>query len=98
MTDAEIRRAFERMDRALTNTVSQDAWLRENQHLRDQIAEGDKDCRERTDEARRAAKDAFDRLENRGQITIGRILTILAILATLLAGWWAVYGNSKGIH
>lgn len=98
MSDGEIRRNFDRIDRALVDlaksTVSQDAWNRENLHLRAKVDEVDADCQTRT----KAAMTAVEKLENRGQITIGRVLAVLAILATLLTGWWAAIGAAKGIH
>jgi len=102
LSDGEIRRNFERIDRALVDlaksAVSQDAWNRENSHLRGAINEGDKDCRERTDAVAKTAMTAIDELKKKSQLTVGRLIAILAILATLLTGWWAAFGAAKGIH
>lgn len=98
MSDGEIRRSLERIDRRVDDlaksAVPLDAWTRENLHLQEQIKDGDEDCKERT----KQAMTAIEKLEKRSQLTVGRLLMILAILATLLAGWWAAYGAAKGVH
>jgi hypothetical protein len=98
MTDGEIRRAFERLDKAFADlasrAVTQDAWSRENTHLLKEIADVDTDCRERTT----AVAKSVSELKAASRLTVGRILAILAILATLLTGWWAAIGAAKGIH
>lgn len=98
MSDGEIRRSLDRIDRRVDelakSAVPLDAWTRENVHLQEQIREGDRDCRDRTDLAMKAVKE----IKDRSQLTVGRLLMILTILATLLAGWWAAFGAAKGVH
>lgn len=65
MSPGEIRRAFERIDRAMRGMVTVDMWSRENQHVRDQIVEGDRDCRERSDNVEEVALKAVERIERR---------------------------------
>jgi flavin-binding protein dodecin len=65
MSPAEIRRAFVRVDEALRSMVTQDAWSRENNHLRELIGKVDQDCHERSDDVEEAAQTAIARAEKR---------------------------------
>lgn len=98
MTDGEISRAIARLDKRVDDlaksVVTQDAWSRENTHLLKEIADVDNDCRERTT----AVAATVTELKAASRLTVGRILAILTILATLLTGWWAAIGAAKGIH
>lgn len=98
LSDGEVRRNFERIDRRLdalaNSTVPLDSWNRENGHTGQQIRDVEQACKERS----KRMTNAIERLEKSRQITIGRLLAILAILATLLVGWWTALGTAKGIH
>lgn len=96
MSPGEIQRALERHDRALMNAVTVDAWVRENEHLRNEIHEVADDCRERTDDVEKAADARFKRIEDRGQNTWSRVLGVLGIAATLIAAALAAYMSARG--
>jgi cobalamin biosynthesis Mg chelatase CobN len=97
MADAEIRRNFDRIDRAIQNAVTLDAWTRENEHVRDQMHELDRDCRERTDDVAEAAKAALQRIEGGKQNAWTRGLQVAGVVATVVVGWWTAYIASKGL-
>ena len=103
---AEFQARLESLEKRVDRTVPTDTWAMGNTHLqqqiteartaaREQIAEVDRDCRERTDNAVKVSADAVKRIEDRGQITWGRVLAVAGIVASLLVGWWTV---SKGGH
>jgi hypothetical protein len=69
-----------------------------NDHLREKIAEVDKDCAERADNTEKANAERFKRIEDRGQNAWVRILGVLGIAATLAAAVWAAYLSSRGAH
>lgn len=98
MSDGEILRRFEGIDKRMDAFVTVDAWTRENEHARDRAVEVDRDCRERTDEVKKAAMDAVKRIEDRGQNTWVRVLGVLGVAATLVAAAWAAYMSSRGAH
>lgn len=98
MSPGEIQRALERHDRALMNAVTVDAWVRENEHLRNEIHEAVNDCRERTDDVEKATDARFRRIEDRGQNTWVRVLGVVGIAATLFAAVLAAYMSSRGAH
>jgi len=97
MSDAEIRRNFERLDRAIQNAVTVGAWTRENEHVRDQMRELDLDCRERTDGANAAVLAAVKRIEGGKQNAWTRGLQLAGVVATVVVGWWTAYIASKGL-
>lgn len=109
MSDGEIRRSLDRQDRRIDDVVKAmvtvEAWNRENLHMQERIREGDEDCKDRTqatnakvDRVEKSAMSAIRELQKRKDLTLSRILIILTILATLLAGYWAAFGQAKGIH
>lgn len=106
LSRAEFAAWREALERRVDGKVSADTWALSNTHLQQQITEGrtlvreqlaelDRDCRERTDNAVKASTDAVKRIEDRGQITWGRVLAVAGIVVTLLVGYWTV---SKGAH
>lgn len=98
MSPGEIQRALERHDRALMNAVTTDAWVRENEHLRNEIREAVNDCRERTDDVEKAAMEAVKELKENKQNAWMRILGVLGVAATLIAAALAAYMSSRGAH
>lgn len=98
MSDREIRERFERVDRRLDRMVTTDTWAMGNDHLKEKIAEVDKDCGERADSTDRAIDARFKRIEDRGQNAWVRVLGVLGIAATLVAAVWAAYLSSRGAH
>lgn len=87
LSDGEIRRTLKRHEDAIFDlaktAVTQDAWTRENGHLRAEI--------------KVVADDVAD-LKDQKRLRIGYIIAIAGVLATLLVGWWAAVGAAKGIH
>lgn len=109
LSDGEVRRTFDRLERRIDDVaktmVTAEAWQRENLHMQERIRLGDEDCRDKSratddkiDRVERAATAAIKALQKRKDITIGRLLIILTVLATLTAGWWAAMGATRGIH
>jgi len=106
LTRAEFAAWREAMERRADRMVSADTFTMSTTHMqqqvtetrslvKEQLAELDRDCRERTDNAVKVTTDAVKRIEDRGQITWGRVLAIAGIVVTLLVGYWTV---SKGAH
>lgn len=106
LTRAEFAAWQKSMERRIDAKVGSDVWTITNNQLqqqntdtralvREQLAELDRDCRERTDNAVKASTEAVKRIEDRGQITWGRVLAVAGIVVTLLVGYWTV---SKGAH
>lgn len=91
LSDGEVRRTFDRMDRRIDDlaktTVPLDAWNRETLHQ-------DQACKDRN----ATAMKAIEAIDKGRQSTTRNLLAIVAILATLLAGWWAAWAAAKGIH
>lgn len=98
MSDGEIRRNFDRLDRTIgdlaKSIVTQDAWTRENGHLRAEITKTGDDCKART----QTVANAVSRIERRSQLTVGRIIALLGVVATLAAGWFAAFAAARGVH
>lgn len=78
--------------------VTTDTWAMGNEHLREKIAEVDKDSRERDGNMQKATDARFKRNEDRGQNAWIRILGALGIAATLAAAVVAAYLSSRGAH
>lgn len=98
MSDREIRDRLDTVDKRLDRMVTTDTWAMGNDHLREKIAEVDKDCGERTDSIERATDARFKRIEDRGQNAWVRLLGVLGIAATLVAAVVAAYLSSRGAH
>jgi hypothetical protein len=98
MSDREIRDRFDAADKRLDRMVTTDTWAMGNDHLREKIAEVDKDSRERDGDMQKATDARFKRIEDRGQNAWVRILGVLGIAATLAAAVWAAYLSSRGAH
>ena len=110
LTNREIREKFgeirddkKNFDERLTNlakdTVSTEAWARENGHIQRNIAEVDAHCEERhkivmkaLDDLKASTEKALGEvkktIEKRSEITWTRALGILSILAVLIAAWY----------
>jgi hypothetical protein len=101
MSDGEIRRSLERIDRRVDDlaksTVPLDAWNRENIHLQEQIREGDRDCRDRTDLAMKAVKAVRDERDKHSEFTWARVIGILGIVTALAIALITTIAASKGI-
>lgn len=94
----EVQRNVNRIDKRLDAFVTVDAWTRENDRMKERVAEVDKTSRERDDAAEEATDERFKRSEESGQNRWIRVLGILGIAATLFAAVWAAYLSSRGAH
>lgn len=87
LSDGEIRRTLKRHEESIfdiaKSSVTQDAWTRENRHLRGEI---------------KVVADSVKDLKEQKKLHVGYIIAIAGVLATLLVGWWAAVGAAKGIH
>lgn len=98
MSDRELRDRFDSIDKRLDRMVTTDTWSMGNDHLREKIAEVDKDCGERMVNIDKAINARFKRIEDRGQNAWVRALGVLGIATTLVAAVWAAYLSSRGAH
>jgi len=89
----------DRITRLAQNTVTNEAWARENGHVQKDIAEVDAHCEERhkivmeaIGELKKATDKSFGELkksiEKRSDLTWQRVIGILSILAVLAAAWY----------
>jgi hypothetical protein len=93
----EVQRNVDRIDKRLADFVTVDAWTRENDRHKERIAEVDKASRERDDDLERATAEQFKEIKERSQITRGQFLTLLGIVAGVVASLVAAYISTKGI-
>ena len=97
MSDREIRDRFDSIDKRLDRTVPLDSWNLQNSHAAANLAELDRDCRERHEDAKKDIKAVNRRIDERGNNTWSRVLGVAGIAVSLLVGILAAYISSKGI-
>lgn len=104
MSDGELVRRFERLERDLAETnrqmVSANVYEAKHAAMIERLAADETNGRER----HKSVMAAIGKLEtqqnlqisqqqNRKDLTVGRLISILAVAATLLVGWWSVFGS-----
>jgi len=104
MSDREIRDRFDSIDRRLDRMVPLDSWNLQNTHFTANLAELDRDCRERVETAQKAnaarfkqVNERFAQKDQRGDRTWTRVLAVSVIAATLVAAVIGFYATTKGI-
>ena len=104
MSDREIRDRFDSIDKRLDRTVPLDSWNLQNSHVAANLAELDRDCRERVEAAEKVndkrfkqVDERFKQSDQRGDKSWTRVLAIAGIAATLVAALIGVYATTKGI-
>lgn len=85
----------DRITKLAGDSVSAEAWARENGHLQKDIAEVDAHCEERHNiamaaitDVRKAVQEVKASIDKRSDLTWQRVLGILGILAVLAAAWY----------
>lgn len=78
----------DRLTRLAQETVTTEAWSRENGHIQKDIAEVDAHCEERHKIVMKALGELKQSVEKRSDLTWQRALGILGILAVLAAAWY----------
>jgi len=93
----------DRLTTLAQNTVTIDAWTRENGHLQKDIAEVDEHCEERhkiamdaLGELRRSIDGVKAAVEKRSDRVWTRVLAIASILAVLVTAWYTAV--HQGVH
>lgn len=94
----DLEKRLDGVDRRLDQKVPLDTWNLQNRHVAANMAELDRDSRERDDDIEKATDARFKRIEDRGQNAWIRVLGVLGIAATLIAAAWAAYMSSRGAH
>lgn len=86
----------DRLTQVAQNSVTVDAWTRENGHLQRDIAEVDDHCEERhqvamgaLEELRKSLGEVKSAVEKRSELTWQRVLTVAGILVALGAAWYS---------
>lgn len=92
MSPGEIQRALERHDRALMDAVTTATFVREVEHLRNEIRESVADCKERTEDVETTAMSAIKRIEAGKQDTWSRTLQIITIVVAIATAYIAAKG------
>lgn len=92
MSPGEIQRALERHDRALMDAVTTATFVREVEHLRNEIHESVSDCKERTEDVEQQAMSAIRRIETGKQDSRVMILQIVGFVVALVAAYIAAKG------
>lgn len=103
-----LKERVDGVDKRLDLKVPLDTWNLQNAHVAADMAELDRDCRERTDAIEKAAAarsdtvakaamEAIKEIKEGKQNAWVRALQIAGIAATAVVGWWTAYITSKGI-
>lgn len=92
MTPGEIQRALERHDRALMDAVTTATFVREVEHLRNEIREAVSDCKERTEDVEQQTMNAIKRIETGKQDSRVVLLQIVGFVVALVAAYIAAKG------
>lgn len=93
----EIQRNLSKIDKRLDGFVTIDAWTRENDRMKERIAETDKASRERDESVEETAMTAIKDIKDGKASTWVRVLQLASMAIGLLGAVWAAYITTKGI-
>lgn len=97
MSDGEIVRRFERLERDLaeTNRQALPITVYEARHaaMVDRMASFETAGRERHKSVMEAIGELKKQQAKRSELTVGRLISVMAVAATLLVGFWSAFGK-----
>lgn len=104
VTRAEFNYRLESMKERVDGVAQQlgqkvplDSWNIQNTHVAADLAELDRDCRERHEGVKKDIAAVNKRIDDRGNKTWTRVLGVVSIAVALLVGILGAYISSKGI-
>jgi len=105
MSDREILERFNGIDKRLDRMVPLDSWNLQNSHVAANLAELDRDCRERAEASEKAnverfaqVNKRFEQRDKRSEMSWTKILAVAGMAVTLIAAAIGAYATTKGIH
>lgn len=93
----DLKERLDGIDKRVDAKVSLDSWNLQNNHFAATLAEQEKDCRERHEDAKKGVAAVNQRIDKRGDKTWTRVLGVVSIAVALLVGLLGIYISSKGI-
>lgn len=96
LSDGEVKRRIEAVEKLAGTFVTKEVFELENRHLRKEIAEGDKDCKERTDGVRKELNKELNQLKSAKKIAWDRVAQWSAVAVALVAAVYTAYAATRG--